>query len=186
MLAAGSNFASYLATEGDWHYDFFKLTAGAGIIWGYCFGAPILYWLYFKWVDLNVSLIEMLCIYGYSLFSYTPVAVCFSFYVNDFLIHVDLEHHPKSRRPVGCCDNRLFAFYLLSHCQHVDSSSLKSRSCSSDSLHNGLFACWVWIMCSTLLVSTIWKCPHTSSNTSSYTCSNTNTFSTKIINPSPF
>jgi len=76
MLAAGSNFASYLAnTDGDWHYDFFKLTAGAGIIWGYAFGAPVLYWLYFKWVDLNVSLIEMLCIYGYSLFSYTPVAL---------------------------------------------------------------------------------------------------------------
>lgn len=75
MLAAGSNFATYLHNPAGWYYNFFTLTTGAGIIWGYAFGMPVLLWLYFKWVDLNVSLIEMFCIYGYSLFSYTPVAV---------------------------------------------------------------------------------------------------------------
>jgi len=35
----------------------------------------VLFWLYVKWIDLNMNLIDILCIYGYSLFVYSPVAL---------------------------------------------------------------------------------------------------------------
>lgn len=74
-MAASSNFAAYLNQPAGWKYDFLKLTVGTGIIYGFGFGIPFLFWLYFKWADLNISLIEVLCIYGYSMFIYVPVAV---------------------------------------------------------------------------------------------------------------
>uniref|UniRef100_A0A6B2L9W2 Protein YIPF n=1 Tax=Arcella intermedia TaxID=1963864 RepID=A0A6B2L9W2_9EUKA len=69
MMAAAANFASPLP------YDFYKLTTGAAVIYGYDFGVPLLFWIYAKWADLPVSLIDVLCIYGYSLFIYSPIAV---------------------------------------------------------------------------------------------------------------
>lgn len=75
MFAAAANFSDYLSEPFGWKYDFLKLTVGTGIIYGFAFGIPFLFWLYFKWVDMNISLIELLCIYGYSLFIYCPVAV---------------------------------------------------------------------------------------------------------------
>lgn len=75
MMAACANFADYLYNTDGWKYDFVKLTVGTGIIYGFTFGIPFLFWLYFKWVDFNISLIEILCIYGYSLFIYIPVSI---------------------------------------------------------------------------------------------------------------
>jgi len=80
MMAASANFAFYIQALIDpnvpkWVYDFYKLTYGSGVIYGYAFGIPLLFWLYIKWIDLGVSLIDILCIYGYSLFVYSPVAL---------------------------------------------------------------------------------------------------------------
>lgn len=77
MMAACANFADYLYDQTNWKYDFLKLTVGTGIIYGFSFGIPFLFWLYFKWADLDITLVELLCIYGYSLFIYCPIAVCF-------------------------------------------------------------------------------------------------------------
>jgi len=75
MMAACSNFSTYLWDPVNWKYDFLKLTVGTGIIYGYAFAVPFLFWLYFKWADIEISLIELLCIYGYSFFIYIPVAI---------------------------------------------------------------------------------------------------------------
>jgi len=75
LMAAAANFASYLDKRETWHYDFYKLTYGAAVIYGYTFGIPLIFWLYMKWVDIGISLIEVLCLYGYSLFVYSPVAI---------------------------------------------------------------------------------------------------------------
>jgi len=79
MMAASANFAFYLQSILDpnkpWTYDLYKLTYGSGVIYGYSFGVPLLFWLYIKWIDISVTLIEILCIYGYSLFVYIPVAL---------------------------------------------------------------------------------------------------------------
>jgi len=75
MMAASANFAAYLADPIGWQYDFLKLTVGTGIIYSFAFGVPTLVWLYFKWADISTSLIELFCVYGYSLFVYIPVAI---------------------------------------------------------------------------------------------------------------
>jgi len=78
VMAAAANFAYYLdALIGDkeYQYDFYKLIYGAGVIYGYAYITPVLFWLYVKWIDLNMNLIDILCIYGYSLFVYSPVAL---------------------------------------------------------------------------------------------------------------
>jgi len=79
MMAAAGNFAYYLDTLLNpgkvYRYDFYKLIYGSGVIYGYAFIVPLLFWLYVKWLDLPVNLIDVLCIYGYSLFVYSPVAL---------------------------------------------------------------------------------------------------------------
>jgi len=72
MLAATSNFVSYefSTPAAPWAYDIKKVTIGFPLIFSFNFGIPILLWLYFRWIDFNVSLIELLCIYGYSNFIY--------------------------------------------------------------------------------------------------------------------
>jgi hypothetical protein len=79
VMAAAANFAYYLDAvinpDKIYQYDFYKLIYGAGVIYGYAFITPVLFWLYVKWIDLNMNLIDILCIYGYSLFVYSPVAL---------------------------------------------------------------------------------------------------------------
>jgi len=79
MMSAAGNFAYYLDTLGDplkvYQYDFYKLIYGSAIIYGYAFVIPLFLWLYIKWLDISLNLIEVLCIYGYSLFVYSPVAL---------------------------------------------------------------------------------------------------------------
>jgi len=79
MMAAAGNFAYYLDSLINpakiYQYDFYKLIYGSGVIYGYAFIIPLLFWLYVKWLDLSLNLIDVLCIYGYSLFVYSPVAL---------------------------------------------------------------------------------------------------------------
>jgi len=80
MMAASANFAYYIQTLTDstilpWNYDFSKFIYGSAVIYGYAFIIPVLFWLYMKWADMAVQLIDILCIYGYSLFVYSPVAL---------------------------------------------------------------------------------------------------------------
>jgi len=67
----------------DWHYDFFKVTYGAGVIYGYAIIIPLIFWGYLVWMDVKMNLSEVFCIYGYSLFIYIFVAVLL-FYLLQF------------------------------------------------------------------------------------------------------
>jgi len=76
MMAASGNFAAYLGVDaGAWHYDIMKLIYGAAVIYGYCLLIPVALYFYLRWIEVEVRLIEILCIYGYSLFIYLPVAI---------------------------------------------------------------------------------------------------------------
>jgi hypothetical protein len=75
MMAAAGNFAQYLHDNATWKYDFFKVTYGSGVIYGYAILVPLLFWAYLQWMDVKMNLSEVLCIYGYSLFIFVFVAV---------------------------------------------------------------------------------------------------------------
>ena len=51
------------------------MSVGAGTIYGYVSLAPIILWAIFKWLEIPVTLLQNVCIYGYSLFVFLPVAV---------------------------------------------------------------------------------------------------------------
>jgi len=73
-IAAASNFASWLDNKEAFSYDFETVSVGAGTIYGYVGLAPIILWAIFKWLEIPVTLLQNVCIYGYSLFVFLPVA----------------------------------------------------------------------------------------------------------------
>jgi hypothetical protein len=81
LLGACGNFATYLDavvgdTSGTWHYDFTKVTVAAVMVYVYVTVTPILLWAVFKWRDIPIGLLENCALYGYSLLTYIPTAVC--------------------------------------------------------------------------------------------------------------
>jgi hypothetical protein len=76
MMAAAGNLASSLTSSNtQWHYDFRMLTYGSIILYGYSFLVPLLWWGLLRWMDIEITLMQLLCIYGYSLFIYFPIAI---------------------------------------------------------------------------------------------------------------
>jgi hypothetical protein len=79
VMAASGNFANYLThltTGGAWSYDFSKLPYGAGVVYGYNTIIPLAWWALLAWFDdFDISFIQMLCLYGYSMFIFIPAAV---------------------------------------------------------------------------------------------------------------
>jgi len=73
-IAAASNFAAWLYDKDGFHYEFQTVTVGAGTIYGYASIAPIVLWIIFKWLEIPVTLLQNVCIYGYSLFVFLPVS----------------------------------------------------------------------------------------------------------------
>ncbi|XP_029212366.2 protein YIPF1-like [Acropora muricata] len=77
--AITGNLASYLSNLGDhkWVYDFHKVTLAAVAIFSYASLVPTALWGVLLWRKSNAgySFLEILCVYGYSLFIYIPISV---------------------------------------------------------------------------------------------------------------
>eukprot|EP01133_Synstelium_polycarpum_P016316 gene16316-19405_t len=52
-----------------------KIVYSAIAIYGYSLIIPLVLWGVFKWMKLGLRLLDMLCIYGYSLFIYVPISI---------------------------------------------------------------------------------------------------------------
>jgi len=79
LMAASANFASYLVTiiegKSTFTYDFLKIPYGAAVLYGYVTIIPLGLYLFFKWVEIKISYLEIMCCYGYSLFIYCFTAL---------------------------------------------------------------------------------------------------------------
>jgi len=80
MLAATGNVASFLnsyltGTATTWSFDIEALGVAAGCIYGYLIIIPLILWGVSKYYKLELQLLDILCIYGYSFFIYLPVSV---------------------------------------------------------------------------------------------------------------
>ena len=87
MLAATGNFAEWLtaasqrgmaAALAGGHsltYDFTKVTFGATIVYGYASLVPLLVFFALRYAGARTSLVDLLCLYGYSLFIYVPASI---------------------------------------------------------------------------------------------------------------
>jgi len=80
MLAVTGNVASYLNSyrtgqAATWTFDIEALSVAAGCIYGYLIVIPLILWGVSKYYKLELQLLDILCIYGYSFFIYLPVSV---------------------------------------------------------------------------------------------------------------
>ncbi|XP_054162026.1 protein YIPF1-like [Oppia nitens] len=79
------NVANYVKTLGDglnatheeWHYDYTKVGLAASTIFTYVLAVPVCLWFlfWFRGCVANYSLLETICIYGYSLSIYVPISI---------------------------------------------------------------------------------------------------------------
>ncbi|XP_075527456.1 protein YIPF1 isoform X3 [Dermacentor variabilis] len=78
--SVSSNVASYLETAGQskdfWHTDYTRVSFASTAIMVYMFMVPLVLWAVLKYrkVESRYSLLETLCLYGYSLAIYVPIS----------------------------------------------------------------------------------------------------------------
>ena len=59
-----------------WRYDFNKVSLAATVIYIYIFAVPVALWAYLKFVSKeHPSLLDIITVYGYSVFVFIPMAV---------------------------------------------------------------------------------------------------------------
>jgi len=75
VIAASGNFADWLHNRDDFHYHFEEVSWAAGAIYGYVSILPLVLWLACRWLSVKLSLLQTLCIYGYSLFIFIPISI---------------------------------------------------------------------------------------------------------------
>lgn len=79
--AISGNLASYLQNANRdayvWSYDFNKVTLAATAVYTYVTLIPLALWLFlwYRKSDAGYTLLEILCIYGYSLAIYIPISI---------------------------------------------------------------------------------------------------------------
>lgn len=94
-IAIGGNIANYLQHANSpyhWRYDFHLVSYAATAIFLYVTLVPFLLWALLKWSvhvqdvegldELSPGILELICVYGYSLFIYIPVSILWSIQIN--------------------------------------------------------------------------------------------------------
>lgn len=79
-MAMVHGLASYLsftptAAKKTWTYDFSKLTLAGSVIYSYVTLLPLLYWVLLRYYEASKKLVEVLCIYGYTLSIFVPISI---------------------------------------------------------------------------------------------------------------
>lgn len=77
-LASCSNAASFLDYEGDtseWSYDFSRLASAYTLVEIFLLGLPALIWMVGKYFQVPMTLLFLVCLYGYSSIMFIPAAI---------------------------------------------------------------------------------------------------------------
>ena len=82
MTAALGNFATFLSfkptvAEPKWHYDINKVSYGSAIFYGYIAIVPLLLFFVMRYYRAAIGLVQLWCLYGYSLAVFIPITVRF-------------------------------------------------------------------------------------------------------------
>lgn len=79
LTAALGNLAEYLAHKTSaggtvWHYDITKVSGSAGLFYGYVGIVPLALYFVLKYLGVTSGLVQLWCLYGYSLFVFIPAS----------------------------------------------------------------------------------------------------------------
>eukprot|EP00743_Colponemidia_sp_Colp-15_P001302 GILK01001426.1.p1 GENE.GILK01001426.1~~GILK01001426.1.p1 ORF type:complete len:347 (+),score=49.98 GILK01001426.1:54-1094(+) len=77
MMAAAGNVSSYLqaADRSAWNYDFNYMPVAAAVVYGFGFIFPLVLWFIISQAGSKTSFVQVVCIYGYSLFVFVPITI---------------------------------------------------------------------------------------------------------------
>lgn len=76
LMAATGNFARYLTSDDlEVHNDFSKVTVAASLLYSVVTAVPVLVWLFLRRIGQEKGLVEIICLYGYSLTVFVPACV---------------------------------------------------------------------------------------------------------------
>jgi len=83
VAASIGTFVTYIAHKlkhQEWNYDINVVTWSAGLFYGYAIFVPLCLYLILKYFSVPSGLVQLLCLYGYSLFVFIPALVsdCYS------------------------------------------------------------------------------------------------------------
>jgi len=79
-MAITGNLASFFAfvptaETPQWKYNFNQLTLAGTVVYSYVTILPLAYWMALRYYDAQKKLVDVLCIYGYTLAVFVPVSV---------------------------------------------------------------------------------------------------------------
>ena len=79
-MAMTGNLASYVnfvETPGrkEWTYDFSLLTLAGSVVYLYVTLLPMLFWMLLRYWEASKKLVDVLCIYGYTLVIFIPISI---------------------------------------------------------------------------------------------------------------
>ncbi|XP_058738582.1 uncharacterized protein LOC131610609 [Vicia villosa] len=80
LAASMGTFVTYIAhklKDQEWNYDINLVTWSAGLFYGYVTIVPLCLYVILKYFSVPAGLVQLLCLYGYSLFIFIP-ALCMS------------------------------------------------------------------------------------------------------------
>ena len=78
------NYASYLSSikcedKIDWHYDINYMSWAACLIYGYICSVPLRFYFLLRYLGISTPLVQLWCLYGYSLFIFIPASILLIF-----------------------------------------------------------------------------------------------------------
>lgn len=82
VAASIGTFVTYIAhklKKKEWNYDINLVTWSAGMFYGYVTIVPLVLYIILKYFSAPSGLVQLFCLYGYSLFVFIPALVSFLF-----------------------------------------------------------------------------------------------------------
>ena len=72
-----ASFASFVPTPAQpkWTYNFNQLTLAGSVVYSYVTLLPMLFWMLLRYYEASKKLVDVLCIYGYTLSIFIPISI---------------------------------------------------------------------------------------------------------------
>ncbi|XP_020099141.1 protein YIPF1 homolog isoform X2 [Ananas comosus] len=89
VAAAIGTFVTYVAhklQKKEWNYDINLVTWSAGLFYGYVTFVPLALYVILKYFSAPSGLVQLWCLYGYSLFIFIPASIILVTYSNTFCV----------------------------------------------------------------------------------------------------
>lgn len=80
LTAALGNLSAYLSHRASisgrsaWHYDINLVSWATGIVYGYTLAVPLVLYFALRYINISSGLVQLWCLYGYSLFVFIPTS----------------------------------------------------------------------------------------------------------------